>query len=304
MTIRKLTEADALPMLDAWKAAMVHDRLTERELRKAVFGSADHDPAGVLGACDGDTVGGFVAAVVPQPEPETGRVAAICAADEHLTAELLGAAERWLARRGAKRVVAGEYAGCELAPGMDLRYEQIMTGLAQAGYSHTHTLDDMEIELTDYLPTPYQQEARRRAEAQGVEVVDWRTSLLEPLHDFAARAVPPLPAAWFAEGWADGPHMMVAVRSDQVIGYASYWLNPEHAFGRYSRENCGAFGPIGVLEEHRGHGVGTWLLSESQLRVKQVGCKWLWAGWTNTPFYLPNGWQVSRRYAVWEKPLP
>ena len=304
MTIRRLTDADALPMFDAWNAAMVHDQLTEWELRKAVFGSADHDPDGVLGACDGTVVLGFVAAVVPEREPETGRVAAISAADDELTAELLGAVEAYLAGRGAKHVVAGEYAGCELAPGIDVRYEQIMPGFPQAGYSHSHTLDDMEIELTNYEPSPYQQEARRRAAAHGVEVVDWRTSLLKPLHEFAARAVPPLPGGWFGEGWADGPHMMVARRSDQVLGYASYWPNPEHAFGRYDREDCGAFGPIGVLEEHRGHGVGTWLLSESQLRVKRAGRKWLWAGWTNTPFYIPNGWQVSRQYAVWEKSLP
>jgi GNAT superfamily N-acetyltransferase len=301
--IRQLAEADVLPMLNAWNAMMVHDRLSEWELREAVFGTADHHPNAVIGAWEGTQVRGFIDAVVPEGEPKTGRVLAVCAADDELTAALLAEAETHLVGRGVQHVVAAEYPGCELAPGIDVRYEHVMGGFEKAGYSQTHTLDDMEIELTGYQPTPYQQDARRRAREHGVAVDDWEPSLTGPLRAFAERGVPHLPAVWFQDGWENGPNMMVATRDDEVIGYASYWPEPEHAFGRYGRQNFGAFGPIGVLREHRGHGVGTWLLSESQLRVERAGRAWLWAGWTNTPFYLPNGWQVTRQYAVWQKHL-
>jgi GNAT superfamily N-acetyltransferase len=303
MTTRTLTADDTSTMLEVWNGSMVHDRLSGWELKEAVFGSADYDAEGVVGVDDGAGLRGFVAAVVPEHEPQRGRIAAICGGDGDVVAALLASAEAYFLRRGAQDVVAAEYFGCNLAPGIDLRYTHMAAGFGKAGYAHTHTLEDMEIELTDYEPTPYQREARRRAQSDGVEVVDWRPSLVAPLRAFAARAATDLPASWFGEGWERGPDMLVAVRGDEVIGYASYWPRPAHTFGRYHRPSCGAFGPIGVLKQHRGRGVGTWLLSESQLRVKQAGRAWLWAGWTNTPFYIPNGWHVSRRYAVWQKQL-
>jgi len=301
MTIRTMTGEDLPAALALWNRVMRHDPLGEYELARCLFEDRNHDPEGLLVAENGRAALGLVSAVTPGEGP--ARVAAICAGSAELTAQLLGAAERQLLRRGAQEVVAGEYDGVELAPGIDLRYGQLRAGFAQAGYTHTHTLDDMEIELAGYEPTPYQQECRRRAEEYGVRVVDWEAALIPALQAYAVTAAGDLPAGWFWPDWERGPTLMVALRGEDAIGHANYWPAPQHAFGRYRRESCGGFGPIGVLTEHRGHGIGTWLLAESQLRVQAAGRDWLWAGWTNTPFYIPNGWHVSRQFAVWGKRL-
>jgi GNAT superfamily N-acetyltransferase len=72
-----------------------------------------------------------------------------------------------------------------------------------------------------------------------------------------------------------------------------YWPN----------EKDGAFGPIGVLEAFRGHGIGTCLLLESMLRMKELGTPKATAGWAVTGFYLKSGWQVCRQYAPFQKKL-
>jgi len=302
MTIRTMTRDDLPAAFALWNRVMTHDQVSEHELARSLFSDRNHDPEGVLVAEEeGGAVHGLVAAVMPADEP--ARLPAICADSAELTASLLCAAEQHLRRRGASEVVMGEYAGVELAPGIDVRCEHLAEGFTRAGFTRTHTLDDMEIELAGYEPTLYQQASRRRAEEYGVRVVDWNEAPIPALQAYAAAATGDLPAGWFWSDWERGPALVVAVRGDDVIGHAHYWPAPEHRFGRYTRENCGAFGPIGVLTAHRGHGIGTWLLVESQLRVQAAGRDWLWAGWTNTPFYIPNGWSVSRVFGVWQKQL-
>jgi len=202
-------------------------------------------------------------------------------------------------------VVASEYGGSPLAPGTDPRYAPIRAGFERAGYRHIRDLEDMELCLTDYEPTPHQQRAIEKAAAYGVEVRPWSPELVRRLTRFAgvARASGHLPAGWFWEGWEQGPNMVVALRGEEAVGYARYDPAPRGFYGRYHRRNAGAFGPTGVLADHRGHGVGTWMLAHACLAVKRAGCEWLWAGWTNTPFYIPNEWAVCRRYAVWQKDL-
>jgi len=299
--IRALTEADLPAATEAWNRTMVHDRLTEAELAKSTLGNANYDHCGALVACAEGRIVGLVSAVAP-PE-DVGRIAAVCGDTTECVAELLSHAEAYIASQGRSRVVMAEYGGCELAPGVDVRYEHFPSAFERAGFERSHTLDDMEIDLTDYEPTPYQLDARRRAHAYGAGVLGWEPSLTEPLRAFARRATGELTAGWFWEDWEHGPDMVVALRGEEVLGYANYWPKPKHTYGRPTVANCGGFGPIGVLSQHRGHGIGTWLLYESQRRVKEAGHTNMWAGWTNTPFYVPNGWHVSRQFAVWKKEL-
>jgi GNAT superfamily N-acetyltransferase len=85
----------------------------------------------------------------------------------------------------------------------------------------------------------------------------------------------------------------VALKGNEIVGWASYWLN----------EQEGAFGPIGVLEAYRGHGIGTCLLLESMLRMKELGTSQATAGWAVTGFYLKSGWKICRQYAPFQKEL-
>ena len=296
-------ETGDLPeLIRCWNQTMGHDTMSRDELGGALFADSRHT-ALVARLCG--RVVGLVGCTAPAPQADRGHITAICAADESVTASLLVHGAELLRSCGASRVVASEFGGSPFAPGTDLRYEPIHAGFARAGFSHTHNLDDMELHLAAYEPIAYQRSAISHAKAYGAQVVHWGPELVESLSRFSvgAAASGDLPGGWFWEGWEQGPNMVVAVLDGDVIGYANYDPEPKRFHGRYHRPNAGAFGPTGVLAEHRGHGVGTWILAETSLAVKRAGREWLWAGWTNTPFYVPNEWSVCRQYAVWEKAL-
>lgn len=301
-TLAQASTADLPDLIRCWNQIMVYDTMSREEMSRALF--TDHRHATLVARLDGYTVG-FVGCITPEAGTPTGHITVLCAPDETVAVGLLARAEDVLRSRGVSRVMASEYGGSPLAPGTDPRYSPIGAGFRRAGFSHSHDLEDMERCLSGYGPSPHQQRATERATAYGVQVIPWCPELVQRLARFAgaARASGDLPAGWFCEGWEQGPNMVVGIRGDEVVGFASYDAAPQGFYGRYHRRNAGAFGPTGVMADHRGHGVGTWMLAEACLAVKRAGREWLWAGWTNTPFYVRNDWTVCRRYAVWEKTL-
>jgi len=303
LPVRPLSETDLPGLRSLWNAVMVHDQMSQEELREVCLGAPDYEAEGALAVERSGALVGLALAVAPRSSLGLGRILAVCAQSAEQAVQLIGQAERFMRERGVTHVVAGEHGRHPGAPGTDVRYREINEAFRLSGYKPGHSLHDMEIALVGYSPTPYQQECRRRAEDYGVRVIGWAPELASMLQAFVERAVPDLPEEFFWPGWEWGPHMVVALRDDEVLGYANYGPELRRSYGRYHRPNSGSFGPIGVLREHRGYGIGTWLLSESQLRVAGAGRDWLWAGWTNTPFYVPNGWQVCRHFAVWEKAL-
>ncbi len=76
-----------------------------------------------------------------------------------------------------------------------------------------------------------------------------------------------------------------------LVGH--HWIDGETGFSV----------PTAVLEEMRHNGIGSCILLESVLRMKDQGAKRAVALWANTPFYIANGWKVFRQYTVFVKTL-
>jgi len=85
----------------------------------------------------------------------------------------------------------------------------------------------------------------------------------------------------------------VALKRKEIVGWASY----------HPRPGTAQFGPIALLENVRHNGIGSCLLLESVLRMKDAGADRVIASWANTPFYLPNGWRICRQYAVFKRQI-
>jgi GNAT superfamily N-acetyltransferase len=115
---------------------------------------------------------------------------------------------------------------------------------------------------------------------------------------------------WFPAEWEDGfgssGHHLVALKDGQadqthpadkiypIVGWANYRPDPQD----------GEFGPIGVLEAYRGNSIGTCLLLESMLRMRELGTPKATAGWVDAlDFYLKNGWQICRQWAPFQRKL-
>ena len=306
IVIRSITPMDIAAIVRQWNEALCYDPLDERQFRRIIFEDPNYEPEGTLIALDGTTIAGFIAAIARDgvqgkdgrgrpEEAGDGYIRAIFAvegyAPDSALAPLLDRAEGYLRGKGKKRIRIVQYTGRYFFPGIDTRYQTLIQFLEGAGFQRASTIDDMDADLTDYTPNPYQRNAIQRAQSYGVQVVDYMPSMLPALRRFVERIQIP---QWFSEGWeAYYKHMVVAFLGGEIIGWANYSPGTEY----------GSFGPIAVLPEHRGHGIGTWLLVESMLRVQRHGLPRIWASWTNTPFYVPNGWKICRQYLVFEKDI-
>ena len=162
------------------------------------------------------------------------------------------------------------------------------------GFRRDQVIDDMDLDLKSFQISDYQKDARRRTAEFGVSIEEYDPSMLDRMRTFVEKANM---TSWFPEGWEEGyrkkGNKFVAVKGEEIIGWASYW----------PRAGTAGFGPIAVLEEMRGHGIGSSLLLECVLSMQESGADRVLAGWTNTPFYVPNGWKICRQYAVFEREI-
>jgi len=100
---------------------------------------------------------------------------------------------------------------------------------------------------------------------------------------------------WFPDGWerdfGKGGHTLVAFKNGKIVGWAAYLPN----------EPVSEFDGIAVLEDYRRRGIGTCLLLESMLRLKEFGVSKVVARWAPEGFYSKSGWKTYRQYMVFQK---
>ena len=302
LTLRPMTRQDVPEVLELWNADYVHHQLSSRRLERVVFNDPHHDEDGTLVAGDDGRIVGFVCCVAPVPAVgwvgPVGFLKALCATgyEPGEPADcLLAAAERFTAARGKGAVHVIEYAGGgHFFPGIDLRYEDKVGFFRRNGYEQTGEIHDVALDLTDFSPSPWAEEAQQKAAEDGIEIVAYDPAMLDMLRELVAAIKM---RQWFREGWerrySSKRHTFVAIQGDRMLGYADYRPNPER----------GSFGTTAVLPELRGRGIGSCLLTACMLALKEAGTPRVVAGWANTPFYLKNGWHICRRYAVFHKRL-
>jgi ribosomal protein S18 acetylase RimI-like enzyme len=305
---RTLEREDIPRVVEAWNRSLVHDTVTQERFEWVILGDPNDEPEGNLIALDRDKIVGFISAVVRGGRPhekEDGFIRGLSVLDAYwdrgVGERLLERAEAYLVSRGKCAVKVVEYAGGRyFFPGIDLRYTRLLALLAERGYERArdwgeiYTIDDVAVDLTDFEPTAYHVEARKRAAAIGVTITTYHPSMLDKMRIFVEKLDY---GHWFPAGWEDGfgasGHTLVALKEAAIVGWANY--RPD--------EVDGAFGPIGVLTAFRGHGIGTCLLLESMLRMVELGTPQATAGWAETGFYLKSGWHICRQYAAFQKEL-
>ncbi|RKY04134.1 hypothetical protein DRP77_04655 [Candidatus Poribacteria bacterium] len=309
--IRKLESSDVPELVEKWNRSLIHDPITEEKFRYAVLEDPNCEAAGNLVAVDQGGITGFVSAVVREgikgrdgrgrpEEKDDGYIKAIFvdegrADHDEIGRELIEAAEGYIKSKGKRVVKVVLYTGRYLFPGVDLRYERLLRLFEAMGYRRIATIDDLAVDLRSYAPTEYQLEAKRRAERLGVRVEGYRPEMLDAMRRFVEKLNMP---HWFPEGWEqryaeERGNTLVALKGGEIVGWANFGTG----------EGRGWFGPIAVLEEYRGNGIGSWLLMESCLRMKEAGAPMAIASWAATGFYLKNGWHIHRQYAAFRKEL-
>jgi len=310
MRITELSGKNLAQVVAAWNATLVHDPLTASRFRDVFLNDPNYQPDGVSVA-EGDhgAVLGFSACYVRETvagkdglggqwEFNWGYLKGffVVEGDEEsaIATSLLAAAEAHCAGAGKEQLRVTEYACSYVFPGLDIRYERLRAILCEHGYRDLRTLEDVAVDLRDPgLPSRLARAQRRVGTS--AEVVTWRPELLPAMQAFVAQSYEP---QWFPSGWEEElsrplDHVLILRRGEEIVGWAQYHPSRPRA----------SFGPILVLDPMRGHGYGSLLLLECMVRARQAGAERMAAGWANTGFYVANGWQITRRYAVLAKSL-
>lgn len=308
--IAHLSEQDLGRLVAAWNAALPHDRLQADGFRRVFLDDPNYEPESLsVAEQEGGAVLGFSGCVVrPTVEGRDGRgreaefgagflkgfFVAEGESERAAAAQLLAAAETYCAAAGKNELRVTQYAGPYVYPGLDVRYERLRAILAGHGYRDVLTIEDVGIDLRDPALESRLARARRRA-GPSAELITWHPRLLPRMRTFVEEGDQP---QWFPRGWEaafERPQdkTLILMQGVEILGWAHFGTSAPTA----------GFGPILVLERARGNGYGAVLLLESMMRARQQGVEKMLAGWANTGFYVANGWQITRRYAVLSKRL-
>jgi len=283
--------------------------MSGEKFKGTIFGDPNFEEEGNIVATLNRMIVGFSAAVAREGiagrdgkgqdhEKDFGYIKGLFALDEHrgdnAKRALLEKALKFLKSKGKKFAKVGHYTGNYFFPGIDKRYAEELRFYRENAFEEVDTEEDVVLDLVCFRPMEYQKRAQQRIKGMGVKIEPYKPKYLGSMKNFVKRLNYP---QWFPKGWesdfAKGGSTLVALLGTEVVGWVHF--NP--------RTDGGDFGPIAVLEGLRGNGIGTCLLLESVLRMKALATPNVTASWANVPFYIKNGWKISRRYAVLQRRL-
>jgi len=306
---RTLRRSDIAQVIQGWNECLPNDKLSEEKFEGIIYGDPNYEGDGNIVATLNRMIIGFSAAVAREGiagrdgkgqdyEKDFGYIKGLFALDEHrgdnAKRALLEKALKFLKSKGKKIAKVGHYTGNYFFPGIDKRYEGELRFYRENAFEEVDTEEDVVLDLVFYQPIEYQRRALRRIKGMGVKIEPYKPKYLGSMRNFVKRLNYP---QWFPKGWesvfAKSGSALVALQGTEIVGWVNFHPHPDG----------GEFGPIAVLEDLRGNGIGTCLLLESVLRMKALATPNVTASWANVPFYIKNSWKISRRYTVLQRRL-
>ncbi|MFD4605009.1 GNAT family N-acetyltransferase [Streptomyces sp. NPDC058464] len=308
--IRAFRAGDGPQLVEAWRRSAPADPVTPDRFRSLVLLDPNFDPEGLRVAVDGERVVGAAYAVrrlTPMAgtdlEPEQGWIpfffVAPGARGHGLGRRLLTEALDWLHGHGRTRVDFSSYTPNYVFPGLDTEAYPEAAGLLDSlGFRTLYEAAAMDRRLVGYrLPDDI---ALRVAEltARGYR---FTTPADDDLVDLLALA-----GSHFGPDWAatiracltaGTPLDRIVVARDpggRMVGWAMHG-----AFDSVDER----FGPIGVLEEMRGTGLGEVLLHLVLERMRALRAHSAWFLWTGAEspaghLYRKSGFTTTRVFKV------
>jgi mycothiol synthase len=293
-------------LLDLWQLVMPLDAPDEARLRDIVLLDPAFSPAGLTLLWRGTRLVGF-GYVVAEQHPAAIRGARCgwlvglgVAPDERGLghgARLLGSGLRYLAAAGCSVAQLGGNGERYLLPGVDpAAYPEFRNLIQSHGFGRTGSTEAMACDLGSApLPAvrpPAGERYQYRQPADG--------DIPELLRVISG----------FSHGWAgvvrshlsraDGAaNLWAAIGPDGIAGFAGFDLFP----------GCpGRFGPMGVIPQVRGEGVGARLLRLALGSMAERGHRSAWFLWgpegvAGRRMYTSAGFQVSRQFEFFSRDL-
>ena len=308
--LRPMESSDIPEIVRGWNLSLPYDQVDKAGFERVITDDLNYERGAALVAVHNARIVGFVGSVAREGvlgadnrgrsyEKDNGYVKGIFVLEKFrrqgMGTKLLDEAARYIESKGKNVIRVVTYTGGRyFFPGVGLEYEAAIKFFEARGFQKDRIIDDVDVEVADYRVIDYQKDAQRRMARIGVHVEDYDPSMLDEMRKFVGKINM---TAWFPKGWEGGfrekGNRVAALKGKEVVGWASY----------HPRPGTASFGPIAVLVELRGNGIGSCLMLETLLRMKDAGVDRVAASWANTPFYLANGWKICRQYVVFEKKI-
>lgn len=292
-------------LLDLWQEVMPGDAPDRARFRDLALLNPAFAPEGLRMLWRGERLLGFGYAIADRespeaPESQRGWVAGIGVAGDDRGAghgaRLLDSCLRFLAGRGCTAAELGGNGERYLLPGCDPKaYPAFHRLVRKCGFRSAGSTEGMECDLAVMRlagmpdsPQPYLY--RRPADGDIPELLRLVSVLSRSWADLVRR---------YLSRTLDPDSLWVAYGPDGMVGFAGFDLFP----------GCpGRFGPMGVLTEVRGQGVGARLLglSLASMAEREHPSAWfLWGpeGPAGPRMYASAGFRVNRRFEFFRRDL-
>ena len=211
---------------------------------------------------------------------------------------------------GFTKVLVYGYSPWYLAPGPDVRYEEVVRVLRRRGYSlFTTSIDylgeeaegggrtvDYLVDMEHFYVPNNVIEKRRMLEEQGYKFEDVHGPAVEEVANWVEKH---FGFVWATETRLSGKRPWAGVVVARKLGGGIA------GFAVYGATTVYRFGPIGTEAAERGKGVGTVLLYEALMRIRLSGVRIAVIPWTGHLFFYAGvpGVCGIRKYFIFQKKL-
>ena len=310
MEIRKYDHRYESDIIDLWNRTLVSDSINPTIFRKQVLFDDNFQDDLCLIAIENELLVGFllgIKRVYPYLdrglEPDRAWIS-ILIVDPKFQRKGIGTAlvkeieERFI-DKGVKRINIASYSPGYFFPGVDVAaYKESLEFFRKVGYMDLGEAVSMERSLFNHVLTDEFFERKKRAEELGFRFMPFTYDRSFDLIEFLGTN--------FGGGWKY--NALTAMRNK--LAEDTIWIaidSKNKIVGFCMRKMDGndhRFGPFGVLDTLRSHGLGFILFELMMNDMKQrhlYHLYFLWTGGAGMRFYLRHGVHVYRTYRLFEK---
>lgn len=309
MKIRSYQTNDFDSVIRLWNQVLTRDPISEYRFQLKVLADPNFDPEGcAIAEKDGEVIGFCLGIVRKEPLERIGlqenlawiTFMAVKPSEQRqgVGTALLQHVEAYVAAHKREWIFVSPYVPNYFIPGVDVdAYASGHAFFLRHGYIQHSEVFGMGREILDLMTPESIHEQIANLKAEGIDLMTLQPRYTYSLLNFLRREFPGDWAPVIVDKIKLGgknDEVVIAVRNDEVLGYAQY--EGEH------------FGPFGVSAELRSKGVGAILFYRVIELMKEKGYHNVWLAWTGGDakrFYEEKaGLHALRHHAILKKQFP